>query len=100
MNSFTKGILIFISVLLSINVILNVEERIERVTVKAEVKKSISELEVKRAAIFQSYQSALSSYETKSVWHQIYHSSNAQLMMLTVLAQENELLLSLVSGKK
>jgi hypothetical protein len=57
-------------------------------------------MDSKRADVFKDYTTDLASYETKSIYHQIYHANNAQLKMLNLIVQGNELLVTLSSGKK
>jgi predicted metalloprotease len=75
-------------------------EQVRRQAVVDDVLKSIAELEKSRVEVFQDYIKDLSSAETTSVWHQIYHASNAQLKIQNLMVQENELLAALIAGKK
>jgi hypothetical protein len=53
-----------------------------------------------RIEVFTVYVKDLESYDTNSVYHQIYHANNAQLKLNNLIVQENELLATLISGKR
>jgi len=100
MDKFSKVFLVFISLLLCALLVLGVIERIQNAKVVETVTKSILKLERERIQVFKDYVKDLESPETKSVYHQMYHASNAQLKMLNILVQENRLLMNLISGKR
>jgi biopolymer transport protein ExbB/TolQ len=76
------------------------QERTQREALVDTVQKSIAEIEGKRVEAFKDYVKDLDSYETKSIYHQIYHATNAQLKLNNLIVQENELLATLIAGKK
>ncbi len=76
------------------------QERMQRQAVTNEVLKSIAEIEKQRVEVFVEYVKDLNSFETRSVYHQIYHASNAQLKLNNLAVQEAELLAALIAGKK
>lgn len=87
-------------VLLGTNIYFIVEERQRRQAVADSVLKSIADLEKQRVEVFSDYVRDLASWETKSVYHQIYHANNAQLKLQNLLVQENQLIGVLIAGKK
>lgn len=93
-------LLIAVAGLLAGDLYLRIDEQQRRQKVTDEVLKTIAEVESKRLEVFEDYVKNLSSHETKSVYHQIYHASNAQLMMMNLVVKENQLLASLIAGKK
>lgn len=76
------------------------QERIQKEIIVTEVLASIAEIEKKRIEVFTDYVKDLESYDTKSVYHQIYHANNAQLKLNNLIVQENELLATLIAGKR
>lgn len=100
MDKFSKAFLVFISLLLCALLVLGMIERIQKTKVIENVTKSILKLEKERVQVFKDYMENLESPETRSVYHQMYHASNAQLKILNILVQENRLLMNLISGKK
>jgi peptide methionine sulfoxide reductase MsrA len=62
--------------------------------------KDIQEIEDKRLKVLTDYLEDLSSYETKSIYHQIYHANNAQLRLMNLIVQENQLLITLIAKRK
>ena len=107
-------LLILVVVVLSVDLALRIEERQYRV--KAEerrshdegtrravidaVVKASAEIDQKRGDVFSEYVKDLASYETKSVYHQIYHASNAQLKIQNLAVQEHQLLIQILAGKR
>ncbi|MDX9982350.1 MAG: hypothetical protein RBU25_20180 [Lentisphaeria bacterium] len=57
-----------------------------------------SELSTAQQKVLDDYTKALDSYETKSVYHQIYHANNTQVMMMVLMIQEQRLLATLLAG--
>jgi hypothetical protein len=76
------------------------QERLQTAALVDQVLKSIAEIEQKRIEVFTDYAKDLGSYETKAVYHQIFHANNAQLKLNNLIVQENELLATLIAGKK
>jgi len=100
MDKFSKVFLVFISLLLCAFLVLGMIERIQNAKVVENVTKSILKLETERVQVFEDYVKNLESAETRSIYHQMYHASNAQLKILNILVKENRLLMNLVSGKR
>lgn len=76
------------------------DERQQRQAIFQSVSRASSEIESKRMDVFSDYVRNLDSYETKSIYHQIYHANNAQLKLLNLSVQEQELMIQLLAGKK
>jgi hypothetical protein len=93
-------LLFVIAGVLGVDLYFRIDERMQHQAVVAKALKIISEMDSKRADVFKDYTTDLASYETKSIYHQIYHANNAQLKMLNLIVQGNELLVTLSSGKK
>jgi len=53
----------------------------------------VEQLENERKKVFEDYSKDLASEETKSVWHQMYCASNAQIRLQNIIVQQNEVLM-------
>jgi hypothetical protein len=93
-------LLLVVAGLLASDMYFRMDEQQRRQKVSDEVMKTVLEVETQRLEVFSDYSKALDSYETKSVYHQIYHANNAQLKMMALMVQENQLLAMLIAGKK
>lgn len=91
--------MIFLILVVSANLFFDIFKYYKHNVYKKNVHILFESLEEKRKEVFDDYLRDLESYETKSVYHQIYHANNAQLKMMDILVQENQLLLSLESGE-
>ncbi len=60
---------------------------------RTNLEKSLKDLEIERQKVFTDYAAALESYETKSVMHQQYHATNAQLKLQSLAIQQDQLLM-------
>jgi uncharacterized protein YlxW (UPF0749 family) len=60
---------------------------------RANLEKSLKDLEIERQKVFTDYAAALESYETKSVMHQQYHAANAQMKLQSLALQQEQLLM-------
>ena len=76
------------------------DERQQRQAIFHSVSMSSTDIDSKRRDVFSDYVRNLDSYETKSIYHQIYHANNAQLKLLNLSVQEQELMIQLLAGKK
>lgn len=75
------------------------QAQVQRQAEVAKVLEGIAEIEKRRVEVFTDYAKDLESWETKSIYHQIFHATNAQLKMNNLIVQEQELLAALVAGK-
>lgn len=75
------------------------DERSRQAAIEVALKASQA-IEKKRIEVFSEYVKDLGSYETKSVYHQIYHANNAQLKMQNLAVEEQVLLIQLLSTKR
>ncbi|MEZ7891087.1 MAG: hypothetical protein QMC67_05030 [Candidatus Wallbacteria bacterium] len=93
--------IVIITLILSFNQYINFNDKAER---KANFEKitrltAINEvLEKERVSVFKQYIDALDSYQTKSIYHQIYHAINAQLKMQNITVQQNQLFLEIIKS--
>lgn len=79
---------------------LSIQDKEQRQVAVDYVLGAIQEVEKQRVAVFTDYVKDLESYETKSIYHQIYHANNAQLKLQNLLIQENQLITTLIAGKR
>lgn len=107
-------LLVFIVALMAADLCFRIEERRQRQEEKRQrqddlqmrnelisrVHNSSLLIDLERKSVFSDYRRNLNSYETQSVYHQIYHANNAQLMLLNLSAQEQQLMIELLAGKK
>lgn len=93
-------LLLMIGGLLATDLYSRIEDEKHRQRVVDEMLKGILNTEIERVKVFTDYIKDLQSDETKSVYHQIYHANNAQLKMMNLVVQENQLLARLIAGKK
>lgn len=101
-RSLLVGILLLLVTTLFVQIYalyLSVQERQQRQVVSEEILKAIGEIEKSRIEVFSDYVKDLESYETKSIYHQIYHVNNAQLKLQNLLVQENQMISMLIAGK-
>ena len=75
-------------------------EREQRQEIVRAVATASTEIDIKRIGVFTDYMKNLDAYETKSIYHQIYHANNAQLQLLNLSIQEQKLMIQLLAGKK
>ena len=101
------SLLILLVVLTGVDLYFRYEERTQqqndrqqRQAIFQSVSRASNEIDSKRMDVFSDYVRNLDSYETKSIYHQIYHANNAQLKLLNLSVQEQELMIQLLAGKK
>lgn len=70
-----------------------------RKTTVEEVATLAATIEEQRAAVLSDYIKALNDPETTSIYHQIYHATNAQLKMENLSVQEQQQLLQILAEK-
>ena len=75
------------------------QERLQRHAAVEQAQKTIAEIEEKRVQIFTDMVSDLNSSETKSIYHQIFHVTNAEMKLNNLVVQENEALLFLLASR-
>lgn len=93
-------LLAIIALLLAGQTYMHADDYIRRQAALEQVQRIIADLETQRIAVFTDYMKDLNSHETKSVYHQIYHVNNAQLKMGNVLVQANQVVTTLLAGKR
>jgi hypothetical protein len=93
-------LLVVIAMLVAAQTFMQVDEYLRRRTTMEQAQNVIAELEKQRVAVFDEYLKDLRSPDTKSVYHQIYHVSNAQLKMANIVVQENQVVTTLLAGKR
>ena len=105
-SGFIPTLLCLILVVLSIDLYFRFEERQSRAKDEASRKeivqamiKTSSEIDTKRMEVLTDYVKGLDAPETKSVYHQIYLASFAQLKMQNLAVQEQQLLIQILAGK-
>ena len=75
------------------------EEESRKEVIEAVVKAS-AKIDEERIKVLLNFSAALDSEETKSIYHQIYHASSAQLKMQNLAVQEHQLLIQILAGKR
>ncbi len=101
-----KALISIACLLLAGNLYLGFEERQARIKAGAVrmdlVQMALADdaaMDKKRALIFTEMQEAMDAYDTKSIYHQIYHVNRAQLKMQDLAVQEHQLLLRYMANK-
>ncbi|HOI94558.1 MAG TPA: hypothetical protein PK250_07615 [Syntrophobacter fumaroxidans] len=99
-DTFARTMLSLILVCLIGLVGMEITEKVQRGKAAEEFRSIILDLEKERKKVFLDYVKDLKSEETKSIYHQMYHASNAQLKMTDLLVQQNQIMSALIAGKK
>lgn len=73
------------------------EHHRQRAERRSRLEAALKQLETERQKVFKDYEAALESYETKSVMHQMYHASNANLRLQSISIEEQQLIASLMA---